>query len=595
VLNRLLLTDEGPYQEPPRMPLSPPPPLPPPFSSTTAHRLEPLEKRAMLSAAAGPSPREQQMLELINRLRARPAEELPLILNSKDPDIRTALSFFNVNLRALAADWKSLTPAAPLAWNDALAKAAKGHSERMLTADRQSHQLPGEPALAARAQSAGYGDAAFVGENVFAFMDSVAHGHAGFAVDWGDGPNGLQDPPGHRDNLMAGVYSEVGVSILDSRPGKAVGPLLVTQDFGARRGGRRPYLLGVIYDDRNHDGCYSPGEGLADATVIASGKAGTFVTTTMAAGGYQVQLPPGTYSVIAAGGNLRGVAQTGNVTIVDENVKRDFKRAAFQADTSAPSVRFMGAGGVVGGAASATFTVNLSDNTAVNAATLASGNLRVTGPNNFAAVARLVSVDRPAGGVARAATYRFDAPGGFFDSADNGQYAVNLQAGQVADINGNYAPQAKLGTFNISAPLAVITANGTLVVNGTAANDKIDLGPGTDPTTLVAKVNGITRTFNYASVNRIYVSAMGGDDVVRVAPAVKGTLIDGGGGNDTLYGSNNHDTLYGQGGNDWLFGNAGDDLLVGGPGLDRLDGGNGKDRAHESPEDVRTAIESLYL
>ena len=49
---------------------------------------------------------------------------------------------------------------------------------------------------------------------MFAFGDSVFHSHAGFSIDWGDNPpTGIQDPPGHRDNILAPHWTETGVGI----------------------------------------------------------------------------------------------------------------------------------------------------------------------------------------------------------------------------------------------------------------------------------------------------------------------------------------------------------------------------------------------
>ena len=47
---------------------------------------------------------------------------------------------------------------------------------------------------------------------------------------------------------MAGIFDEVGISIIDAPAGESVGPMLVTQDFGSRRG-QNPFVLGAIYDD----------------------------------------------------------------------------------------------------------------------------------------------------------------------------------------------------------------------------------------------------------------------------------------------------------------------------------------------------------
>jgi uncharacterized protein YkwD len=556
-----------------------------PSKSKQGTRCERLEPRTLLS---GPSPREQQMLELINRLRLRPAAELPMILASKDPDIRNALDFFNVDVNELKRQWAQLTPVAPLAWNDALAKSALGHSQKMLAADQQSHQLKGEAPLLGRAVSAGYKNASFVGENVFAYMESVVHGHAGFAVDWGDGPHGIQNPAGHRDNLMAGVFSEVGISIIDSRPGKSVGPLLVTEDFGARRD-QTPFLLGVVYDDKNRDFNDTPGEGLANVTVVARSRAGSFTAATASAGGYQMQLPPGTYDLVASGGGLKGFATLGNVTVGYDNVKRDFTRSNFRLDTSAPTARLDLAASPASGASYHTFTVDYSDNAAIDVSTLSTGDVRVTGPNGFSAIAQLVSVDQNQNGVTRAATYRVNAPTGSFNSMDNGHYTVFLQANQVRDTNGNAIPAATLGGFDVSAPLAVLSPYGNLVVNGTAGNDTIDLHLA--GSSLVAKVNSQTYTFAYKSVKRINIFALGGNDSVTVAGGVLAVSIDGGVGNDTLSGTGGNDTLLGNGGDDVLLGNYGNDLLIGGGGADRINGGPGNDRAPKDVKDLLTGVE----
>jgi uncharacterized protein YkwD len=566
------------------------------MDTPTPHLLpQPLEPRTMLAASAPvfPTTREQQTLELINRLRMHPGDELPLMLDSRDPDIQNALRFFNVDENQLRQQWKQLRAVPPLAWNDALARTAKGHNQRMLVAQKQSHQLPGEPSLSGRVAGAGYRDASFVGENIFAFAESVEHAHAGFAIDWGNGPYGIQNPPGHRDNLMSGLFSEVGISMIDAPAGKSVGPYLVTENFGARRSQGRPFLVGVLYDDRNGDDCYSPGEGVSGSTIIATGAAGTFTTTSWASGGYQMQLPPGTYVLIASGGSRRGIAKISNVTIRSENVKRDFTRDILKADTSAPAAR-LNASPVTSGDAPGTytFTVTYSDDAAVNAATLGAGDVRVTGPNGFEQVARFMSVDSRANGLSRTATYRISAPGGFFDAADNGTYTVWLRPGQVLDTNANAAPATPAGTFSVNTPLASFLANGTYVLNGTAGPDAIRVS--LIGQTLVGRVNNFIYTFNYNQIKRVVVAGLGGDDNIAVAREVMGVLIDGGAGNDTLRGGNANDTLQGQAGDDFLDGAAGNDIFRGGPGRDTIFGGKGIDQAQRDKSDVLTGVESLF-
>ncbi|MFO0864008.1 MAG: CAP domain-containing protein [Gemmataceae bacterium] len=282
-----------------------------------------LEDRLTPTAGA----REQYMLELINRMRENPAAELPILLNSGDSDVASAMSYFGVNRTTLANQWALLTPAPPVAWNDDLAEAALGHSQALAAADAQSHQLPGEPGLGQRFINAGY-NYQMARENVFSYAESLFHAHAGFAIDWGNGPGGIQSPAGHRDNIMATDVREVGIGIVDDTGTPGFGPLVITQDFGNRFNFGNPFFLGTVYDDTNADTYYSVGEGISGATISAvgiNGTSGTFQTTSTPAGGYQMQLAAGTYQVTASGGTLVSpVVRT--ITIGSTNVHSNFIR-----------------------------------------------------------------------------------------------------------------------------------------------------------------------------------------------------------------------------------------------------------------------------
>jgi len=152
-------------------------------------------------------------------------------------------------------------------------------------------------------EKAGYTDWSSLGaENIYAYATSVAYAHAGFVVDWGGGPpDGMQNPRDHRNNMMSTQVREVGLSVTPHpKPGpysSDVGPLVITEDFGSRWTQTQPYLLGTVYSDANGDDAYNDGEGFSGVTVSAEGPAGTFMTTTWASGGYQMSLPPGTYTV----------------------------------------------------------------------------------------------------------------------------------------------------------------------------------------------------------------------------------------------------------------------------------------------------------
>jgi uncharacterized protein YkwD len=284
--------------------------------------LEVLEDRLTPSAGV----QEQYMLDLINRFRANPAAELTLILNASDANINNDLTAFNVDRTTLAAQFAALTPAPPLAWNDILASTSRAHSQAMLTTQTQSHQLAGEADLATRIVSAGYTNYSFFAENIFAYAQSVIEAEAAFAIDWGvNPPTGIQSPPGHRDNLLDPDLREVGIGLV-SAPTGSMGPLLVTQDFGDRSNIGNSYLLGNVYADTNQDGFYEPGEGLSGVHLSITGSAGTFQVTTSAAGGYQIQVPAGTYQVVASGGGLAAPLSR-TVVVGSANVQADFIRS----------------------------------------------------------------------------------------------------------------------------------------------------------------------------------------------------------------------------------------------------------------------------
>ncbi len=81
---------------------------------------------------ANPTAQEQELLELINRMRMRPDGELEILLNSGDPDVAAALKYFNVNLDTLKSQWSKLKAVAPLAWSSPLNDAAKITVKRWL-------------------------------------------------------------------------------------------------------------------------------------------------------------------------------------------------------------------------------------------------------------------------------------------------------------------------------------------------------------------------------------------------------------------------------------------------------------------------------
>jgi hypothetical protein len=162
---------------------------------------------------ANPTAREQELLELINRMRIAPSAELALLLASSDQAIKDALTYFKVDLAILKSQWQKLTPLAPLAWSSQLNDSAAAHDRVIIQYDQQSHHVgvydangklvtAYEPDLAGRLSATGY-NFTHGRENIYGYASSIVYADAGFAIDWGDDAasvGGIQNPAGHRDH-----------------------------------------------------------------------------------------------------------------------------------------------------------------------------------------------------------------------------------------------------------------------------------------------------------------------------------------------------------------------------------------------------------
>ena len=287
-----------------------------------------------------PNVREQELLQLINRFRADPAGEAARISSGagmtagEKAAIGTALRYFRVDQVLFAQQLAVLSPAEPLAWNSMLEDAAAAHSAEMIAAKRQSHQLAGEAVLGARVTAAGFSPSA-VGENVYAFASSAVYAHAGLVVDWGGGTGGMQTPAGHRSTLINAGFSEIGIdATANADAASSLGPLVVTQNLGQRLG-YAAQLVGVVFDDGDGDGLFDAGEGRGGVTVSAAGGAGTFSTTSWGAGGYQLMVPAGSYTVTFSGGGMVGSYVVG-AAMASRNVQVDAEAGQFSVPVPVP-------------------------------------------------------------------------------------------------------------------------------------------------------------------------------------------------------------------------------------------------------------------
>ncbi|NEP09389.1 MAG: hypothetical protein F6K14_03955 [Symploca sp. SIO2C1] len=475
---------------------------------------------------AQPTAQEQYMLELTNRMRINPADELDLLINSSDANVNGAINFFNVDLGVLTTQWSTLTPAQPLAWSNQLHDAANDHGLLMIEEDLQSHQLPGELGLGQRITNAGY-NWSTVGENIFAFAQSVFHGHAGFAIDWGFTATGIQDPPGHRNSIMNNNFREVGISIIpENDPSTDVGPLVITQNFGNRFNFGNSWLLGVAFDDQTvDDDFYTPGEGLAGINVTAVNLTTnqSFNTNTWNSGGYQLQLPNGTYQITFSGDwdndgqNDTAIEQ---VTIGSENVKLDINT-----DELSSNIQPTPGDDVLMGTAADEVIDGLA------------GNDTLQGDDG-----------------------NDDLRGG----AGNDDVRGDMGNDELRGNSGNDTLRGGAGDDKL------LGAGGVDILYGGGGNDTINGGTGNDT------------AYGGKDDDRLY--GLSGDDTL-FGNSGNDTLF-GNEGNDKLSGGSDIDILYGEIGNDTLNGGSGNDTLIGadldsaqiGLGeVDILTGGTGAD------------------
>ncbi len=253
---------------------------------------------------------EQLMLELVNRARLDPLAEAKRI---------------GIDLnKNLAAGTLNGTPKAPLAPNDKLVDAARGHSQFMLDHDLFEHQGIGDGTPSSRIQAAGYTfpNGGSLGENIAIKYTSGVANATGFTID---NHEGLFDSAPHRLNILSTEFREIGIGIKQGRYIQDSDAVDATQNFA--RSGSKVFITGVAITDKDGDNFYDIGEQRAGVVVdaIKSG-AITASDTTGTAGGYSIGVAAGSYQVQFHGGELTHVV---NCTVTaSDNVKVDLAGSA---------------------------------------------------------------------------------------------------------------------------------------------------------------------------------------------------------------------------------------------------------------------------
>jgi len=264
-------------------------------------------------AYGNPTPAEQAHLEAINRARMNPQKEAE----------RLGIDLFE----GVADGMISGTPVQPLTFNVRLLQAANLHSRDMIDRQYYAHNCPDGRTPSDRLQEVGY-HYSFAAENIACFASDTALSEIDTILGFHDllfkdaGNEGRM----HRVNILNQHFKEAGL-------GGAIGPYdghpyccMFTCDLGASSRETKSFLLGVVYDDQNHDGIYSAGEGIGDVEILILESG--FATWTASAGGYGFPLPPGSYHVEAVLPDGRAARR--EISIGDQNVKVDFLAGDFE-------------------------------------------------------------------------------------------------------------------------------------------------------------------------------------------------------------------------------------------------------------------------
>lgn len=496
-------------------------------SSCLAAVVEELELRRHL--AGEPSVYEQYFLQLVNRARANPTAE-------------AAQYGFSLNEGVPANATISSAPKQPLAFDPRLNVATDGHNQWMLANNTFSHTGAGGSTPMSRDQAAGYvftapyaqgeniGYSGTTGSSLPEPISTVARIYGNLFVD-----SGIEGR-GHRVNILADYYRQTGVAVAGGAfviSGTSNQVWMLTQDFATTAG--NAFITGVAYADTVvADGQYSPYEGFGGVSIEATSTTTGMVyrTTSWDTGGYSLQVPPGTYNIIAVGGDMPDVMTRTNVSIGDANVQVDFNATN------------LGAMAKVGGG-----VLSIPG-------TIYGDQIRLTDAGEKIAVA----MNAATWFFSRSLVSRISVTGGLGDD--------------LVDVAATLPPASISGD------------SGADTLSGTSGADTITGGDGND--VIFGRVGNDLLS---GDIGRDSITGGPGDDTISGGQG-RDTLV-GGEGQDWMGGGKMDDYLDGKGGNDTLVGGLGADTLVGGDGndtflandaaSDTLDGGAGFDSASVDP------------
>jgi len=209
--------------------------------------------------------------------------------------------------------------AQPLAFDGNLNKSAENHSSWMIATDTFSHTGIGGSNPGYRMAAAGY---VFTGS--WAWAENIAwmstRAPAGFQDEITQLHSLLMNSAGHKANILNDTFREIGIGFEVGQYGNFEGAF-VTQNFA--RTASNAFLTGVAFKDLDGDKRYDIDEGLSNFTVSAKNNITAAITTTKTgvAGGYEMELAPGGYTISFTGNGFSTTSM--QVNISSRNIKLD--------------------------------------------------------------------------------------------------------------------------------------------------------------------------------------------------------------------------------------------------------------------------------
>ncbi|MCF8068359.1 MAG: carboxypeptidase regulatory-like domain-containing protein [Desulfobacterales bacterium] len=291
--------------------------------STGIRTVTPSVKTTYTLTAVGPGGTEQSAITVVCDDESTIAEQVFLEAINRarqDPEAEALRLGMDLN-EGLPPGTISSEPKQPLSFNSSLLLAARCHALDMINQDYYEHNSLDGRTPSDRAIEFGY-PSRYVGENI-ALSDTIdpeaqtmLNLHDVLFIDAG------VDGRGHRLSVLDDIYKEVGVGISKGYDSVYLNDdnYKMTCDFGTSFYDSKLTLLGVVYDDQNADSFYTAGEGIGniEIKILETGE----TVTTGYAGGYDIHLLPGDYTIQAS--LPGGQAVRRQISIGNKNIKEDF-------------------------------------------------------------------------------------------------------------------------------------------------------------------------------------------------------------------------------------------------------------------------------